>query len=66
MGSNTVAVTRKNGILLKIKSATDALIIICTNFSEKKKFVKDSDRQILLLVVLMVELWLKLQIEIID
>ena len=65
MGSNTVAVTRKHGILLKIKSATDALILICTNFSEKK-IVKDSDRQILLLVVLMVELWLKLQIEIID
>ena len=63
MGSNTV--TRKHGILLKIKSATDALILICTNFSEKK-IVKDSDRQILLLVVLMVELWLKLQIEIID
>ena len=65
MGSNTVAVTRKHGILLKIKSATDALILICTNFSEKK-IVKDSDRQMLLLVVLMVELWLKLQIEIID
>ena len=65
MGSNTVAVTRKHGILLKIKSATDALILICTSFSEKK-IVKDSDRQILLLVVLMVELWLKLQIEIID
>ena len=49
----------KHGILLKIDSATDAVIIICRKFF-KQIFLRKAPE------VLMVDLWLKIQMEIVD
>ena len=53
----------KQGIQLEIKSAADALIIICRNFSVQK-FLKAA-KDIFFIVLWMVALWLKLQMEMI-
>ena len=50
--------------LLKKKSSTYALIIICRNFSEQKFLKTETDT--FFMVVLMVDSQLKLQIDIVD
>ena len=56
----------KHEILPKIKSATNALIIIYKNFSEQKNSRRNSNGQILLIAVLIVAVWLKPQMKIIE
>ena len=48
----------------KINSATDTLTIICKKFSEQ--IIENGTGQILLMVILRVGLWLKLQMKIVD